>query len=284
MNKKITTLLLSTLLTFSSISYAENTVDNKEMNSIMQTILLENFLNTYNKSVNKDFNIVNLYLEENQSVIENYLEVTLKVYEEGENREEVQKKLLSKYNAGTEKVKILLIKKDSDSFEVKNTYFRVFPQETYNQKDGTLEKTIWKGEGTIVLGGTDIDKVSNIATNINNFTIYSSKMMVSEMLKNKTTKELQSKMITSFKERAKLLSEELGFDGKFTIKELNVNYQNFSAAPQARKANMMVESSMSFDMQNESISTIPSQVNISGHINGSIILGDLSSNSIKIEQ
>lgn len=281
-------LLYNTLLN-SLISSAGNTPvttveqrANNKMNRIMQTILLEKFVNSYSKSVNKDFNIINLNLEEKQSVIEDYLEVNLKVYEEGDDSVEVQKKLLLKYNSASEKIKTTLNEHNKDiennnSIEVKNTYFRVYPQEQYNKVSGALEKTIWKGEAYIILGGTDIEKISQIATN-NELIISSSQMKVSEALRDKTMRDLQSKIIHSFKQRAALLSKDLGFNGDFTIKELNVNYQNSSSMQHSARLAMSAtpEFEMRSDMQNEPISTIPSEVNISAYINGSVILGKLS--------
>lgn len=289
----IKTILLSSFMITPFVAHSNTTYDDLQQNiknhkennrgkSIQEHYagLAQELVQSYNRSVNKEYNLVNIDLSQSKTVMEDYLQVSLKAYEKGEDREEVQKNLLSYYNKSIEEIQsIAKDVKNINNFEVKNNYFRVYPQQIYDKK-GVLQQTIWNGEAVITIGGMDIEKVGKVATNLKGFTISHSDMQVSDTLREKTNQELQSIIVDNFKERAKLLSKDFGFNGIFTIKQLNVNYSNnvnnnFKNAQFRGNSMVAMEAAPAMYSDNDPLSTIPSQVNITAHMNGTIILGDL---------
>lgn len=251
MNKVILASLISFSLTgaaFAAETPEQNTVQNGSQ--VIRVV-----------GANEVSNRVSLSAIGQKEVDQNYLTMTLSYTADGVSSKNVQQELSQKISAAIEKAKTY---EDSDKFRVKSGQFSVYPK---YQKQKIMG---WTGQGSVILEGTDFDKISKAASEMEGLVISDIGTSVSPELSKSQQAETTNQAISNFKQDAQRITEQFGFS-KYTIKEVSVSYEQ--PARVFRGPMMAMAKADSMQESNE-LTVQPGKTNLTATVSGTIEMGN----------
>lgn len=206
---------------------------------------------------NESNNRVNINATGQQEVDQNYLTMTLSYTSDGNNSKSVQQELTQKISAAIKKAKD---QEDGEKLQVKSGQFSVYPR---YQKQNIIG---WTGQGSVILEGTDFEKISKVASELDGLVISDINTSVSPSLSKSKQLETTNQAISNFKDEAQNITEQFGFT-HYTIKEISVSYDQPS---RVFRAPLMAMAKADSVQESNELNVQPGKTNLVATVSGSI--------------
>jgi len=157
--------------------------------------------------------------------------------------------------------------KQQEVVNVSSSHYRVYPT---SDRKGAISG--WRGQAEIKLESTDIQAAGELATQLSDrMAVSRLYFSVSPEARAQYEKELLSDAIDNFKQRAQVITDNMGF-ASYQYKEVNVGGSGANYMPVGRSAMMASSDVMSSAPMQEKLALESGTEHISVSVNGSIYL------------
>ena len=209
-------------------------------------------------------NVVNLSAEASREVLQDRLSITLSVTREGAEAAAVQTQLRQALDSALAEAR--KAQRPNGVLDVRTGAFSLSPRYAAKPTAGN-NISGWQGRAELVIEGSDIAAISQLAGRLNTLTVARVAFGLSREAREKAEADVAAQAIVRFKARAQAYAEHFGFGG-YSLREVSVNGGELGGSPQA----VFRAQSMSANSVDESQPVEPGKTTVSVTVSGSIQL------------
>ena len=173
-------------------------------------------------------NVVNLSAEASREVLQDRLSITLSVIREGSEAAGVQTQLRQALDSAL--VEARKAQRPNGVLDVRTGAFSLSPRYTPKPTAGN-NISGWQGRAELVIEGSDIAAISQLAGRLNMLTVGRVAFGLSREAREKTEADVAAQAIARFKERADAYARQFGFGG-YSLREVSVSGGEMGGSPQ----------------------------------------------------
>lgn len=173
-------------------------------------------------------NVVNLSAEASREVLQDRLSITLSVTREGAEAAAVQTQLRQALDSAL--VEARKAQRPNGVLDVRTGAFSLSPRYTPKPTAGN-NISGWQGRAELVIEGSDIAAISQLAGRLNMLTVGRVAFGLSREAREKTEADVAAQAIARFKERADAYARQFGFGG-YSLREVSVSGGEMAGSPQ----------------------------------------------------
>ena len=210
-------------------------------------------------------NVVSLSAEASREVPQDLLSITLAVTREGPEAAAVQTQLRQALEGALAEARKAA--QPGSALEVRTGAFALSPRYVAKPGAGGSNISGWMGRAELVIEGSDIAAISQLAGRLNALTVSRVAFGLSRAAREKAEAELAGQAIGRFQERAGAYARHFGFD-RFSLREVSVSGSDMvSPMPPSLRARPMAAG-----LADESQPVEPGKATVSVTVSGSVQL------------